>query len=250
VRKDSRFLLEVDGWPETETHSIVAVPIRFRELCLGVIGLVNCVGPEGFSQADLSLLHALADFSAIALENARHVKVIHGLTITDEHTGLYNTRHLAFILDTEIHRSERYSYEFSLLCIDLASLKDLTKSLSYDHFSHLLLELGQAFKHELRLIDFAFYYGDGEFMVILPQTSKEGGRLIARRLHKFFRETSWLRGEGQNVRLPPRVVVAAFPEDGKTKADLLHAMDEAMYLLKKSSGDGVVAAKIGHLSPL
>lgn len=32
VGKDSRFLPEVDGWPETETHSIVAVPIRFREL--------------------------------------------------------------------------------------------------------------------------------------------------------------------------------------------------------------------------
>jgi diguanylate cyclase (GGDEF)-like protein len=124
------------------------------------------------------------------------------------------------------------------------------ESLSYAHFSQLLNELGQRFNDESRLIDFAFYYGDGEFVLILPQTSKESGRLMARRFHKLFRETSWLQVEGQNVRLRARVAVAAFPDDGKTKVDLLHAIDQAMYLLKKSSADGVVAAKVGILSPL
>ncbi len=220
------------------------------ERCLGVIGLINCVGPEGFPQADLSLLHAFADFAAIALENARHVKSIHDLTITDDQTGLYNARHLGFILDTEVYRSKRYGYEFSLLFVDLDRLKDLRESLSYAHFRELLNELGQRFKDESRLIDFPFYYGDGEFVLILPQTSKESGRLIARRFHKLFRETSWLQVEGQNVSLPAKVAVGAFPEDGTTKADLLHAIDEAMYLLKKSSADGVVAVKVGILSPL
>jgi diguanylate cyclase (GGDEF)-like protein len=250
ARKDARFLQEVDGWPEIETRSVVAVPVRFRDRCLGVIGLVNCFGPEGFSQADLSLLHALADFAGIALENAQHVKSIHELTITDEHTGLYNARHLGFILDTEVYRSQRYGYEFSLLFVDLDGVKDLRESLSYAHFSQLLNELGQRFKDESRLIDFAFYYGDGEFVLILPQTSKESGRLIARRFHKLFKETSWLQVEGQNVRLPARVAVGAFPDDGKTKVDLLHTIDEAMQLLKKSSADGVVAANSGLLSSL
>jgi diguanylate cyclase (GGDEF)-like protein len=250
ARKDSRFLQEVDGWPGTETRSIVAVPVRFRDKCLGVIGLVNFCGPEGFPQADLSLLHAFADFAAIALENARHVKSIHDLTITDDQTGLYNARHLGFILDTEVYRSQRYGYEFSLLFVDLDSLKDLKESLSYAHFTRLLNELGQRFKDKSRLIDFAFYYGEGEFVLILPQTSKEGGRFIARSLHKLFKETSWLQAEGQNVRLPAKVAVGAFPNDGKTKVDLLHAIDEVMYLLKKSSADGVAAANSGILSSL
>jgi diguanylate cyclase (GGDEF)-like protein len=124
------------------------------------------------------------------------------------------------------------------------------ESLSYVHFRRLLNELGQRFKDASRLIDFAFYYGAGEFVLILPQTSKEGGRLIARRLHKLFKETLWLRAEGQNVRLPAKIAVGAFPDDGKTKVDLLHAIDEAMYLLKKSSADGVVAANSGILSSL
>lgn len=241
--RDPRFKTSVDGWPGLETRSLVAVPLCFQNQCLGVIGLVNVVRSDGFPQSDLSLLQALADFAAIALENARHVKAIHELTITDESTGLYNSRHLGFILDTEIYRSERYGYEFSLLFVDLDRLKDLRKSLSYEHFLQVMKELGGAFKHQLRLIDFAFYYGEGEFVLLLPQTPKNAGRLMASRLHKFFQEASW--NEGQTIHLPAKVAMGTFPEDGKTKADLLHAIDEAMYLLKKSAKHGIVVANVG-----
>ena len=60
----------------------------------------------------------------------------------------------------------------------------------------------------------------------------------------------YLASGRQTIRLPARVAVAAFPEDGKTKAELLHAMDEAMYLLKKSATNGVVVANVGILSSL
>src|ERR1700683_1008282 len=46
--QDSRFFSKVDEKTKVETRSIVAVPVRFRDQCLGVIELINCVGPEGF----------------------------------------------------------------------------------------------------------------------------------------------------------------------------------------------------------
>src|SRR5258708_61858 len=117
--KDTRFFGKVDEKTKMETQSIVAVPVKFRDTCLGVIELINCFGPEAFDSRDLNLLEPLADFAAIALENARHVKRIHELTITDDCTTLYNARHMGFILETEIFRSQRYNYEFSLVFIDL-----------------------------------------------------------------------------------------------------------------------------------
>lgn len=250
INQDKRFASALDLAVSTEARSIAAVPVSLRENCLGVIELFNSVGPNGFEQKDVAVLEALAGFAAIALENASQAKRIHELTITDEATSLYNARHLGFVLDSEVYRSQKYGYEFSLLCIDLDSLQELKKSLSYTLFIRLMNELGQEFKQALRLIDFAFYYGDGEFMVLLPQTAKDDGRLIARRLHKFFRDASWLGAESQNVRLPARVAVAAFPQDAKTKTDLLHALDETMYLLKGSSPVGVAAANSGVLPPL
>jgi len=229
VSKDTRFFAQVDEKTKMETRSIVAVPVRFRDHCLGVIELVNCVGPEGFHDRDLALLEALADFAAIALENARHVQRIHELTITDDCTSLYNARHLNFILETEIYRSQRYGYEFSLVFIDLDYFKKVNDSHGHLMGSRLLAEIGQVIKVHCRLIDFAFRYGGDEFVVLLPQTSKESACVVARRLHRMIRETVWLKAEQLNVRITSSVGVAAYPSDSKTKVELRHLADEAMY---------------------
>src|SRR5712664_867503 len=250
VSLDTRFFSKVDEKTKMETHSIVAVPVRIRDRCLGVIELVNCVGSEGFEQRDLALLEALADFAAIALENARHVQRIHELTITDDCTSLYNARHLNFILETEIYRSQRYDYEFSLVFIDLDHFKKVNDTFGHLMGSKLLAEVGEKIKTHCRLIDFAFRYGGDEFVLLLPQTSKESAMLVARRLHKMLRESTWLPGEGLNIKLTASMGVASYPVDSRTKEGLLHLADEAMYLAKNTSRDSVAVANVGILEPL
>jgi diguanylate cyclase (GGDEF)-like protein len=241
--KDSRFFAQVDEKTRMETQSIVAVPVRFREQCLGVIELINCVGPEGvFSQRDLALLEALADYAAIAIENARHVQRIHELTITDDCTSLYNARHLNFMLDTEIYRSHRYAFEFSLIFIDLDHFKAINDTYGHLMGSKLLSEIGEAIKEKCRMIDLAFRYGGDEFVVLLPQTSKENALSVARRLHKLIRETVWLKEPGINVNITASVGVASYPTDSRTKAELLHLADEAMYFIKNTTRDSVAAS--------
>jgi diguanylate cyclase (GGDEF)-like protein len=245
--KDTRFFGKVDEKTKMETQSIVAVPVKFRDTCLGVIELINCIGPDGFDPRDLKLLEALSDFAAIALENARHVKRIHELTITDDCTSLYNARHMGFILETEIYRSQRYNYEFSLVFIDLDHFKQVNDTHGHLVGSRLLAEIGNALKGHCRLIDFAFRYGGDEFVILLPQTSKENALNVARRLHKLIRGTTWLDNAGLQVRVTPSVGVASYPVDSRTKEGLLHLADEAMYLVKNTNRDSVAAANVGIL---
>jgi diguanylate cyclase (GGDEF)-like protein len=245
--KDTRFFSQVDEKTKTETQSIVAVPVKFRDTCLGVIELINCLGPEGFDQRDLKLLEALSDFAAIALENARHVKRIHELTITDDCTSLYNARHMGFILETEIYRSQRYNYQFSLVFIDLDHFKQVNDTHGHLVGSRLLAEIGNALKAHCRLIDFAFRYGGDEFVILLPQTAKDNALNVARRLHKLIRETLWLNEEGLGIHVTPSLGVASYPTDSRTKEGLLHLADEAMYLVKNTNRDSVAAANIGIL---
>jgi diguanylate cyclase (GGDEF)-like protein len=245
--KDSRFFAKVDERTKMETRSIVAVPVRFRDHCLGVIELINCIGPEGFSQRDLALLEALADYAAIAIENARHVQRIHELTITYDCTSLYNARHLNFMLDTELYRSHRYAFEFSLIFIDLDHFKNVNDTYGHLMGSKLLAEIGAAIKEKCRMIDLAFRYGGDEFVILLPQTSKENALGVARRLHTLIREAVWLKEPGINVQITASVGVASYPTDSRTKAELLHLADEAMYLVKNTTRDSVAAAGVGLL---
>ena len=250
VSKDTRFFAKVDEKTKMETHSIVAVPVKFRDHCLGVIELINCVGPEGFGARDMALLEALADYAAIAIENARHVQRIHELTITDDCTNLYNARHLNFMMDTEIYRSQRYGYQFSLIFIDLDHFKNINDTHGHLTGSKLLGEIGQMIKSHCRLIDFAFRYGGDEFVLLLPQTSKDNAYIVARRLHRVIRESIWLKDSNVNAHITASVGVASYPSDSNNKAGLLHLADEAMYLVKNTTRDSVAAAGIGVLPGL
>ncbi len=248
--KDSRFFSKVDEKTKMETRSIVAVPVRFRDRALGVIELINCVGPDGFGERDLALLEVLADFAAIAMENARHVQKIHELTITDDCTALYNARHLNFVLETEIYRSQRYNYEFSLIFIDIDHFKNVNDTHGHLTGTRLLAEIGNMIKANLRLIDFAFRYGGDEFVVLLPQTSKDNAFVVARRLHRRIREMVWLHETNMDIHVTASAGVASYPSDSSDKSKLLHLADEAMYLVKNTTRDSVAAAGIGVLPDL
>ena len=237
--KDSRFFAQVDERTKMETRSIVAVPVRFRDHCLGVIELINCIGPEGFSKRDLALLEALADYAAIAIENARHVQRIHELTITDDCTSLYNARHLNFMLDTELYRSHRYAFEFSLIFIDLDHFKNINDTHGHLMGSKLLAEIGSAIKEKCRMIDLAFRYGGDEFVAVLPQTSGASAAKAANRLLVALRARRFLSPENLSLRLTASLGVASYPEDGDNAAALLERADQRMYLIKNSTRDGV-----------
>src|SRR5260370_8573563 len=110
------------------------------------------MGADGLDRGELKLREAVSDFAAIGMENARQVKKIHELTITDDCTSLYNARHMGFILETEIYRSQRYNYEFSIVFIDLDHFKQVNDTHGHLVGSRLLAEIGNALKEHCRLI--------------------------------------------------------------------------------------------------
>jgi diguanylate cyclase (GGDEF)-like protein len=242
---DPRFTRKIDDLTHTETHSIVCVPIKAHGNVLGVIELVNAFGKPSFGNDDIPILKSLADYAAIALENARYVQRIHELTITDDCTALYNARHLNFVLDTEIYRSNRYGYEFSVIFIDLDHFKQVNDIHGHLVGSKLLWMIGDSIKGHLRMIDYAFRYGGDEFVVLLPQTSKENALMVVRRVRELLVNHVYFAEEKLNITVTASFGVASFPIDGRTRKELLRKADEAMYLVKNTSRNNIALAGQG-----
>ncbi|MBZ5561058.1 MAG: sensor domain-containing diguanylate cyclase [Acidobacteriia bacterium] len=245
VSKDPRFNPKFDEITQTNTRSIVCVPIKGREQVLGVIELVNCLGKESFTRDDITILKSLADYTAIALENARYVQVIRELTITDDCTALYNARHLNFVLDAEIYRSNRYGYEFSVIFLDLDHFKQVNDVYGHLVGSKLLWLIGDVIKNNLRMIDYAFRYGGDEFVILLPQTSRENALLVVRRIKDLLTSRVFFAEEGLNIKVTASFGLAGFPMDGRTRKELLRMADEAMYLVKNSTRNNIALAGEG-----
>lgn len=249
VAADPRFAPRLDEITKFQTRSVVCVPVRGREKILGVIELINYVAELRLSEDDLFRLGALADYVAIAIENARYVQRIHELTITDDCSKLYNSRHLHTVLEAEVYRSTRYQYEFSLIFIDLDYFKRVNDRYGHLVGSKLLSQLGQLIKSQLRLIDFGFRYGGDEFVILLPQTPKRNAINVARRLHQIIARQTFLQEEGLNISVTASLGIASFPDDAQTKAELIRLADQAMYLVKDHSRNNIAVANQGLLVP-
>ncbi len=246
VRNDPFFASRVDEATKWETRSVICVPLRSKLRVLGVIQLVN-VDMAQFTDSELFFLQSLSDFAAIAIENARWVEKIQELTITDDCTGLYNARHLYKTLETEVYRSSRFGYEFSILFIDLDHFKTVNDTHGHLVGSKLLAEIGYLVKAQLRLIDFAYRYGGDEFVVLLPQTSKDQALVVARRLLDAMRGTRFCRDESLNLNVLASIGLATYPHDARTAHDIIRQADEMMYLVKNTTRDNIGVAQRGVL---
>lgn len=242
VRGDPEFSTRFDQASDFETRALLAVPLRVRGKSLGVIELVNGPEAEPFSDEDVAAVQAVADFAAIAIDNARNFQRVQDLTIADEHTGLYNARHLRALLETEVTRAIRFSHPLSLLFLDLDHFKQVNDTWGHLVGSALLREVGDLLLGCIRQVDSAFRYGGDEFAVLLLETDLAAAEQVAGRIRDRCRDMRFGTGRGLDIHVTASVGVASVPEHAGTAIELLDVADRAMYWVKAHGRDGIHSA--------
>jgi diguanylate cyclase (GGDEF)-like protein len=158
--------------------------------------------------------------------------------IRDFLTHLFNRRYLEETLDREIQRARRKVSMVGLIIMDVDNLKSLNDTLGHSAGDTALRELGTYLAHQLRKYDIACRYGGDEFVLVLPDASRQS---ISRRAEQ-------LRSGLNTLKTPERISVsvgtAVFPENGQDRETLLRAADAALYRAKALGGNHVVAADL------
>ena len=239
VQQDERFNAVTGHSAHFSTRSVACVPIKSRCRLLGVIQIVNSLDQGFFTEGDLRILATIADYAAIAIENSRMFAQIRELVITDELTGLYNSRHFHEIVEYEIERARRYATELSLVFIDLDYFKKVNDSYGHLVGSRLLTEFGSLVAEHIRKVDMAARYGGDEFVIILPNTPKQGAYAMVSHLRRRLNDHRFLTDSGLHIAITASFGIATFPVDAQTKLDLIRVADKAMYEVKQSTRDGI-----------
>jgi len=105
------------------------------------------------------------------------------LSLTDGLTGIANRRYLDEHLALKLQIAKRENSPLSVLMMDVDSFKNFN-----DHYGHLagddcLKKIAQAFKTSAhRKKDFVARFGGEEFVLILPDTTREGAEKIAKEM--------------------------------------------------------------------
>ncbi|MEW5740174.1 MAG: sensor domain-containing diguanylate cyclase [Myxococcota bacterium] len=239
AREDPDFADRFDVVTGSKTGSVLAVPLTVRERVLGVLELVGGQDAPPFTTEDLRAAITIADFAAIAIDNARNFKKVQELTLTDEHTGLFNARHFQAVVEAEVARCARFARPLSLLFLDLDDFKKVNDTRGHLVGSAALKHAGQLLVSSIRGVDTAFRYGGDEFAVLLVETGHDGARAVSHRIVDAFRSNPFEPGRGGAVPLTVSVGYASFPDDGISANMLLQHADAAMYRAKKAGRNRV-----------
>lgn len=154
-------------------------------------------------------------------------------SIRDFLTNLFNRRYLEETLRREIQQVARKHAPLGIIMLDVDHFKHLNDTLGHAAGDVVLRELGAFLTRQVRQSDIACRYGGDEFVLVLPNTSRETTTERAEQLREGVK----------NLNLPLSITislgVAIFPEDGDRGELLLQSADEALYQAKHTGGNHV-----------
>jgi diguanylate cyclase (GGDEF)-like protein/PAS domain S-box-containing protein len=160
------------------------------------------------------------------------------LSIIDDLTQLYNSRHFYAQLEREMERSNRYEQPLTLLMLDLDKFKKFNDTYGHVQGDYVLLRLGHAIKRSMRETDSAYRYGGEEFMIMLPMTTSEEGVVTAKRIQMELRKEAFPPVSGQEVYVTVSIGVAQHKPKEEMKA-FVQRVDQLMYQAKKNGRDRI-----------
>lgn len=239
LANDHRIRGEVAG-------SAIAFPLMCRNKTVGVlIGLdpLPSATVPSLGASILATLRVLLEPVAIALDNAMALQKAEALSVTDDLTGLSNSRYLNLVLRREEKRSVRSGRPLSLLFIDMDGFKNVNTQHGHMAGSRALVEVAAVIKSCARETDVVARFGGDEFSVILPDTGRDGAIFVAERICDRIRSFRFLETDGLAVHLTASVGIATLPDVTTSAEELLRAADRAMYRVKDTGKNGIHVAQ-------
>lgn len=229
-------LFQDSGMPEASDPAVVAgldealvFCIRSRTSVLGMVVFFNDYGKEIRSDINLKNVGFILDQSSLAIENAGRYATVKNLLYIDELTGLNNYRYLDIALEREIKRAERSDSSVSVIFLDLDLFKHVNDQYGHLIGSRVLKEVGLLLKGAVREFDTVIRYGGDEYTIILGDTPAESAAIVAERMRSRIESQRFLADEGYDIHLTACLGFACYPDDTRSKQELLDMADQAMY---------------------
>jgi diguanylate cyclase (GGDEF)-like protein/PAS domain S-box-containing protein len=164
-------------------------------------------------------------------------------SVRDHLTGLFNRRYMEETLERELLRSVRKQTPLGIIMLDVDDFKVFNDAYGHAAGDAILRELGNMLRGHVRGEDIACRYGGDEFILVLPDASRQVTSERAKRLCDHARHFT-IQFEMRTLNaITLSIGVASFPEDGPTGEAALKVADEALYRCKTDGHDRIVVGR-------
>jgi len=230
---------------DASVGAVIAFPLSCRGRKVGALIALDRQASTREPRMSATMLRAvrvLLEPASVALDNGLLLKRAEALSVTDDLTHLYNSRYLNQVLRRETKRASRSGRPLSLLFIDLDGFKAVNDTHGHLFGSRALVEAAAVIRSSARETDMVARFGGDEFAIVLPDTGAEGAFAVGARVRDKIAAYKFLAADGLDIHLTGSVGVATLPDVAASADELVQAADKAMYQVKESGKNGIVAA--------
>jgi diguanylate cyclase (GGDEF)-like protein len=185
------------------------------------------------------MLGVIANQVAISLQNGRMVQALEEQATTDGLTGLVNHRTFQERCAAMLGRADRHRFRVALILTDIDHFKKINDAYGHPAGDQVLGRVAAILKRSARKIDIVARYGGEEFAIVLEGTDRSGARQLAERIRQEVGEQSFESTKGRFA-ATLSLGVAVYPDDARTKQELITRADQALYAAKHAGRNRTV----------
>ena len=237
-------------FPQSEgLASVAMIPLTHRRKLIGSINLGSADGGRFTRAHAADFLAHLGVIASYCVDNTVNRARLLRSGFTDVLTGWHNRRYLQVRLHEELARARRDQNHVVCLMIDVDHFKRVNDTWGHAAGDAVLQELASRIDSQVRASDVAARYGGEEFVVLLPDTDKDSGVLLAERIRAAVSSARYDIPGGEPLAITASIGIAgitpaADDDDLKTVGDSLIARaDVALYRAKSEGRDRVAVDK-------
>jgi diguanylate cyclase (GGDEF)-like protein len=216
-----------------EPESMMVVPLLVDGDAVGTLNVGRLGGAEAhFTRNEFELTKLFAGQASIAMQNAQTHREVRTRADQDALTGLRN--HGTF--QRELGAAVDGGRPFALLMLDLDDFKRFNDTKGHPAGDAMLVDIASVMAHATRDTDRLYRYGGDEFAALLPGADRVIAHDVADRIRRAVRERAGAGSPSDGPSVSISAGVACYPEDGRTKDELVAVADRALYLVKPDRG--------------
>jgi len=158
---------------------------------------------------------------------------------TDDLTNMLNKKALNEELEKQEQFFKRHGRNYSIIFFDIDHFKNVNDTYGHDAGDVILKSVGLLLNRYSRDIDIVGRFGGEEFVIIAPETDKEGARVFAEKIRKIIAKTKFMYKKTRiNITISAGV---AERKETNSKEETLKLADERLYKAKKGGRNRVEA---------
>jgi diguanylate cyclase (GGDEF)-like protein len=175
-------------------------------------------------------LCTLIDISLMTQEKAQ----LQNKVYFDNLTNIYNRNKLDEVFEQELEHARRYKTPFSMILIDIDHFKSFNDTYGHLIGDEVLVKLAKTINKITRKTDTFGRWGGEEFIMVLPNTTKENAAIVAEHLRLDVEKIKHPIAGG----ITASFGVAQY-EEGDNEESLYIKSDEALYKAKENGRNRV-----------